>query len=108
MFDSRVGAVARLPPRHRRLITVVLFWQPQIIRQQPPFKRQFVVGKMAEQMRIIFGRGQWAGVFITKRFKLRIEDKDAIVGITGVPGLRKSAAALSPITRHEIPDAGVI
>ncbi len=46
-------------------------------------------------------------MFITKCFKLRIENKDAVARVTHVAGLRIGAASLATVAAHEIQDACV-
>src|SRR5580704_10587251 len=53
----------------------------------------------------MFVPGQRSSLFITETFESWIKNEDAVLWVTSVAGLRKSAASRPTVTAHEIEDA---
>ena len=109
LFQAGLCAMSPLQPGRRRPLAGVGLRQREIVGQQARnVKWQFIVREVADQMGVVSACGKLFGVFVAKFFKVRIENKNAILGISGVTGLENGAAAFPSICGHEIPDTRVV
>ena len=93
-----------LQPIGCRNISLVATFQLQVTVQHLQLPRHFIVGKIAEQKRVIFQLMQALSSLITMLLKRFIENKNAIVWIAYVTRLLVQSADLTAITGHEVPN----
>lgn len=85
----------------------VVLGEGQIVSQTFALERKFIVGKAAEQPRVITGSVELARFLLAEGLERGIEHEEAILRITEVSGLLVGAAVFLAVVPHEVEDDGI-